>query len=223
MLKIKMSGEFGATLFQEYPMIKSCDSGIFVECPLNGYICVYDMGIRNFREYHADIELEQKKKLFQKSNNNTYKVYFLSKGSAHCKGFTSKMIYDIDYGNTPTEVNMAYDYDIKIALGRYSDFINFISSNNIKNASNGEIYQKYLNGEINKVIKEVIGKELKKTSVTDVESLSLTISTNIMDILNSNASCLYNYGLIVNNFCFNIAESYMHREEKKRVKHNEIL
>ena len=223
MKTIKMTGNFGSTLFYEHPIIDNTEEGIVIECPISGYVYVKNLYECNTYEYHCNTIISQKKKLFQKLKEEKYKIYFINNGFINCKGYVNLPIFDLSYGNVSTEVNITYDYYIRVAIGRAEQFINFANSFRIKNASNGEIYQNILNKEIEKNIREILSKELTEHSVTSIQAKVNNLCFKITQQLNSNNSHLYNWGISVENFSFDIIEDYSHREEKKRVEHNQEL
>ena len=219
----RMIGEFGPCLFQRSRIICIPDEGLEIQCPQNGYYCVYNIDNGTISEYHSTQTIVEKKKLFEKRRDDRIQIYYISNGSTNCKGFTSKMAFDVSFDNVSTEDNISFDYSIRVATGRIRQFISFVSKENIQNAADGEKYSNILYPDIIKVVREAIGEALRIKSATDVETSSLSISMDIKDKLNSPNSNLYDNGLEVVAFSFNIVESYTHREEKKRIEKNVAL
>ena len=221
---ISKTGGFGNTLF-DYKQVVGNGGELKVACPPNGDFVVINLSdgsLHGSEEYENGV-ISEKKKLFGRADTSEYKIYFVSYGSISCKGFTPKMSFDVTYEHVSVDVNISYDYELACAVGMGEQFIRFVESHRIQKAAGGAKYHAVLEPYIKNAVREVIGRALRKYPIEDVETDTAELSQQIIDILNSNRTKLYGWGLEVQNFSFNIVDDYVHRQEKKRVEHNRAM
>ena len=213
------------SLFETKDNIYAPNEGLKIICPQNGYLVVYDLNNygNNPFEYSNDVVLAEKKRLFGKSNTGKYKIYSVSNGFIFTKGCTTKMGFDVTYSGVSVDIVISFDYSFGVARGRFSQFRSFIDSRSIGSESNANKYKEYLNPFVEKAIKKAVGDELRIKPIEDVETDIVNLSNQIKDILNSNQTELYDFGLEVKSFTMNIVDDYEHRQEKKKVEHDSAL
>ena len=173
-------------------------------------------------EYENNI-ISSKKKLFERARNDKYVIYMVSNKIIEQKGFVVKDTLDKQYHEVPIDINITYDLAIKINESRVKNLIEFIMNNNMVLPIRQKTLLASLEGNISSIVKAIIGSNLDKFNKSIVENNVLKLSKEIMDTLNSPIGKLYDIGLVVDNFYFNVNESYEYKTEKRRIKMNKAL
>lgn len=222
------TGKFGNTLFETLN-VRLENETVKIENPLGGTFYIYDKDNGVFYDsydYKEDNYIIRRKKrsIFRKNTTKKVLIYFINEGTLNIKNAIQKMGYDVSYYKVPIDIWITYDINISFAEGQIYEFHKFVQSNNFKNGTSIKEIFKSISPRVNSIIKDVMGKEILKKSVEEIDSSNLKISNEILDKLNYGEFSLYNhYGLLVKDFIFNITDEYKHREEKKRVIRNRAL
>lgn len=211
---VTKTGLFGNSFFERKERTVP-KGGLCVKKPLGGDFFIYDGSdglIHDSSEYPGGVV--SFKKADKKAEKNI-EVVFVNTSPVACQG--SVPVSAFDDGDS-VDWLVAYDVDIAYSAGRAEQFMKFILGNHLLNGMAGYVFPK-LALCVESVIKEVIGSR-DEEAVEKINADNLRIAGEVLSRLNSVGGGLYDYGFTATKFSFNVADDYMHREEKKRIQRN---
>lgn len=221
---IRKTGYFGNTLFEQIE-VNVNRNGLKIEKPFGGTFVVYSYDDDTFHDAseYPDGIIKKKSGMFSKKVNECFLIIFINDATISGKGFMPKMAFDHTFGKISVDMKIRYDISVSYAPGRVKQMMGFMRSNNILKFGDAEKIIDNLKPLVNTAFKTILGKYVDEYDVVDFENNNMTLSNQIVELLNSSHSNVYDNGFIIKNIVFEVSDDYIYHELKKRVQHNQMI